>query len=86
MPKETLATACLLYCGSCRYYMNEQCRGCGSEDRADCNIFNCCRKDKQLLFCTECGDFPCAILKESVGVHPDWLKDQASLPQKRAPN
>jgi len=80
---ESLATPCLLYCGSCRYYMTGECKGCGSTDRSDCKIFKCCRTDKELRFCTECNEFPCIVLKESVGVHPDWLEDQAKLSLKK---
>lgn len=83
MSVNPLATPCLLYCGSCRYYMTEECRGCGSEDRPDCKIFKCCRTDKKLRFCTECKEFPCTVLKKSVGVHPGWLEDQAKLPLKK---
>lgn len=83
MGVDPLATPCLLYCGSCRYYMNEECRGCVSEDRPDCKIFKCCRTDKKLQFCTKCDGFPYAVLKKSVGVHPGWLEDQAKLPLKR---
>jgi hypothetical protein len=38
---DPLTTVCGLYCGFCRYYMNEQCRGCGSDDRLDCTLFVC---------------------------------------------
>jgi hypothetical protein len=79
MEVDALATPCLLYCGSCRYYMTGECRGCGSEDRAGCKIFDCCRGEKKLRFCTECTEFPCAVLKKSVGVHPGWLEEQAKL-------
>ena len=80
MSNSSLATPCLLYCGSCRYYMNKECKGCGSKDRLGCNIFECCREKKGLAFCTKCNEFPCTILKKSVGVHPKWLEDQAKLP------
>jgi len=80
MAGQALAAACLLYCGSCRYFMNGECRSCGSEDRQGCEIFDCCRVKKRLRFCTECVEFPCAVLKKSVGVHPGWLEDQAKLP------
>lgn len=83
MSVDLLATPCLLYCGSCRYYMNEECKGCGSEERQNCNIFRCRRIDKKLRFCTECDSFPCAVLKKSVGIHPGWLEDLAKLPLKR---
>jgi hypothetical protein len=80
---DILATPCLLYCGSCRYFMNMECRGCGTESRPDCKISNCCRKEKALSFCTECDDFPCDVLSKSIGVHPDWLKDQAKLSTRK---
>ena len=80
---ETLATPCGLYCGFCRYFTNNKCLGCGSADRKNCEIFTCCKKDKTLLFCTECNDFPCEILSNSVGLHPDWLNELAKLPIKR---
>ena len=83
MSVDSLATPCLLYCGSCVYYMVEECRGCGSEDRKGCEIFECCRTNKKLRYCSECGDFPCPILKKSVGVHPGWLEDQAKLLSKK---
>ena len=57
-----------------------ECGGCGSEDREGCKIFDCCRVEKNLRFCTECTEFPCAVLKKSVGVHPGWLENQAKLP------
>ncbi|UCG37058.1 MAG: DUF3795 domain-containing protein [Candidatus Bathyarchaeota archaeon] len=83
MASNPLATPCLLYCGSCRYYMNEECKGCGSEDRSECNIYGCCRKEKQLNYCTQCKDFPCPTLKKSVGVHPNWLEDLAKHPLRK---
>ena len=63
--------------------MNKECKGCGTESRPDCEIYQCSRKEKRLLYCTECHDFPCTTLSKSIGVHPDWLKDQATLPVKK---
>jgi hypothetical protein len=80
---DALATPCGLYCGSCRYYMVEECGGCGSEDRQGCEILKCCREERNLRFCAECDDFPCDRLRNSVGLHPDWLDDQAALPWKK---
>ena len=78
-----LATACGLFCGFCRYYMNEECRGCGSIDREECTIYRCCRVDKGLQFCSECDDFLCEELSNSIGLHPKWLEELAKLPGKR---
>jgi len=83
MEFDGLGTPCLLYCGSCRYYMNEKCKGCETESRASCVIRRCCVNDRQLLFCTECDNFPCEALTKSVGVHPGWIKEQLSLRVKR---
>ena len=83
MKFDGFGTPCLLYCGSCRYFMNDECKGCGSESRPDCNLHSCCVKEKGLRFCSECDDFPCESLSKSVGVHPDWLKDQAQFPPKK---
>jgi len=63
--------------------MTKECRGCGSEDRPNCRIFECCKKAKRLHFCTECDAFPCKELKASVGVHSGWLEDQAKLSLKK---
>jgi hypothetical protein len=75
-----LATPCGLYCGSCRYYLGKECRGCGSEDREGCNLFACCRVKKGLRFCTECEEFPCDALRNSVGLDVRWLEDMAKIP------
>ena len=82
MEFDSLATACGLYCGFCRFYMDEECKGCSSVNRADCTLYKCCRLDRKLRFCTECDDFPCSELKSSVGLHPDWLEELAKQPLK----
>ncbi|MHA1168905.1 MAG: DUF3795 domain-containing protein [Candidatus Hodarchaeales archaeon] len=84
MESDSLAAACGLYCGFCRYYMNESCKGCGSEDRADCTLLKCCRIDKGLVFCSECDEFPCKSLKSSTSLHPKWLEDLAKQPLKKS--
>ena len=77
-----LATPCLLYCGSCAYYLTQECKGCGTEDRSECSILNCCRKDHELSFCTECANFPCDKIRNSIGIHPKWLDVQAIILKK----
>ncbi|MFP3985769.1 MAG: DUF3795 domain-containing protein [Candidatus Bathyarchaeia archaeon] len=83
MVAESLATPCLLYCGSCRYLIVGECRGCGSIDRQGCKIFDCCRIERGLRFCTECNSFPCETLKKSVGIHPQWLEELAKIRLKK---
>ncbi len=63
--------------------MNHECKGCGSEDRATCIIYHCCRTHKHLYFCTECDDFPCIQLSESIGLDTKWLEDQAQYPPQK---
>ncbi len=77
---DELTTPWLLYYGSCRYYMNAECKGCGAESRSDCEINTCYRGKKEPEFCIECIDFPCDTLGNSIGIHQTWLKDQALLP------
>ena len=70
---KSLATACLLYCGSCRFYMNRDCQGCESPVKPTCTIRNCCR-ERGLTFCAECVDFPCETIRSFRGIHPKWLE------------
>jgi len=85
MQLDPLATPCGLYCGSCRFYINDRRGGCGTESRRDCGVQKCCRVDRHLSFCTECDEFPCRRFNESVGRRPQWLEDQTQqLPRKRA--
>jgi len=83
MEFDSLATPCGLFCGFCRFYMNEECKGCGSVDRLDCKLYKCCRLDKRLHFCTECDDFPCTELRANIGLHPDWLDELAKQPLEK---
>lgn len=77
MKVDPLATPCGLYCGFCRYYMNQGCKGCDGPERKDCEIRRCV-SEKRIRFCTECEDFACS--KCSGSLHPDWLKDLESQP------
>lgn len=87
MNVDPLATPCLLYCGSCRYYIAEKCLGCGKMLKgvgyAGCPILKCCRTDRKLRFCSERDEFPYQRLKESKTLHLDWLEDQAKIPNKK---
>lgn len=82
MEFDGLGTPCLLYCGSCRYFMNNECKGCGTASREGCTIRECCVEQQGLRFCSECEEFPCEVLERSVGVHPKWLEDQARFPAR----
>ena len=83
MAFSSLATACGLFCGFCRFYMRGECKGCGSEDRRECAVYRCCRVENGLTFCKECKRFPCEKLRGSMGLDPGWLEELARLPAKR---
>ena len=73
-----LAGPCGFYCGTCRHYLarakgllkeknlKHGCQGCRLQDKKcawvkrDCALL----RKKQIAFCYECKDFPCANLKE----------------------
>lgn len=73
-----LAGPCGLYCGTCRHYLartkgllkekhlKDGCRGCRIQDKKcawvkrDCALL----RKKQITFCFECEDFPCANLEK----------------------
>ncbi len=73
-----LAAPCGFYCGTCRHYLartkgllgekklKHGCRGCRIQDKncawvkKDCVLL----RKKQIDFCFECKDFPCANLKK----------------------
>ncbi len=73
-----LAGPCGLYCGNCRHYLartkgllkekhlKDGCKGCRIQDKKcawvkrDCALL----RKKQITFCFECKDFPCANLEK----------------------
>jgi len=73
-----LAGPCGFYCGACRHYLarakgllkkkhlKHGCKGCRIQDKncawvkRDCALL----RKKQVEFCFECSDFPCANLKK----------------------
>ncbi|MBN1315360.1 MAG: DUF3795 domain-containing protein [Anaerolineales bacterium] len=73
-----LAGPCGFYCGTCRHYLarakgllqernlKHGCKGCQLQDKKcawvkrDCVLL----RKKQILFCYECNDFPCANLQK----------------------
>lgn len=49
---------CGLYCGACKSYLDEKCKGCHENSRATwCKIRSCCM-EKQITTCAECAEFP----------------------------
>jgi hypothetical protein len=68
-----LATPCGVYCGSCRFYMNETCKGCASKK---CGVRKCCVDKCGLDFCTQCDHFPCPKIKGCGRLDGDWLDKQ----------
>ena len=62
---QNLIAPCGLYCGECKAFQNERCRGCISRKglclkyTKICKIYSCCAERRKLRFCGECKDFPC---------------------------
>ena len=66
--KPELAAPCGIYCGACfRYMVDKTCRGCRLETERKlvlkCSLRECCLEERELTFCSDCLDFPCARLK-----------------------
>jgi|GEM_PF-1161571 len=60
---------CGIYCGGCSNYReNADCSGCRNETEllADCPTRSCAI-EREVLFCGECSEFPCLMLKEFYG-------------------
>jgi len=53
-----LVAYCGLYCGACKAFLAEKCRGCRENAKATwCKVRSCCI-DKQIRTCGECAEFP----------------------------
>lgn len=57
---------CGLSCDACKYRETQGCRGCiaseGHPFYGKCGVAECA-KAKYIVFCGECKDFPCSLLK-----------------------
>ena len=52
-----LVAYCGLYCGACKAYLKESCRGCHENRRATwCKVRSCCLSN-QYASCADCQDF-----------------------------
>ena len=64
--KWNLVAPCGLYCEECTAFLNEECRGCRSNEglskeyREYCKIYQC-SSSKNLKICLECEKFPCNL-------------------------
>lgn len=48
---------CGLYCGACKRYLKEKCKGCHENIKANwCKVRSCCMNN-QYVSCAECGEF-----------------------------
>ena len=58
-------TRCGLHCMGCSYKESHGCGGCietnGHPFHGECQVAKCCQ-EKELTFCGECLEFPCALL------------------------
>lgn len=52
-----LVAYCGLYCGACKSYLDEKCKGCRENSKATwCKVRSCCM-EKQIKSCAECVEF-----------------------------
>ena len=69
MDELRVVSCCGVECQTCEKFSTEECKGCGEEkgkpfwieyvDNDVCPIYECCIKNKQLINCGKCSDFPC---------------------------
>ncbi len=53
-----LVAYCGLYCGACRSYLKEKCRGCRENEKATwCKVRSCCI-ESGVSTCAECREYP----------------------------
>lgn len=53
-----LVARCGLYCGACKAYLSEKCKGCSQNSKATwCKVRTCCTQH-QFKSCAECAEFP----------------------------
>ena len=53
-----LVASCGLYCGACRSYLKERCKGCHENVKASwCKIRTCCI-EKKIASCASCVEHP----------------------------
>ena len=66
---QILAAPCGVYCGSCPSLHKGTCYGCSSDDRSqkriskwNCKIRSCCVDEHKFNSCSQCNEFPCALI------------------------
>lgn len=58
IPDSKLVAYCGLYCGACKRYLQEKCKGCHENIKASwCKVRSCCMNN-QYSSCAECKEFP----------------------------
>jgi hypothetical protein len=54
---KNLVAKCGLYCGACRSYLKNRCKGCTQNEKATwCTIRSCCI-EKEISTCAECIEY-----------------------------
>jgi len=83
-PKLNVAGACGIYCGICPM----PCEGCGRHEGGafwcdtfgPCELYRCCRKERELPGCEHCDEFPCGrLLEMTFDVNHPEGRDRLSL-------
>ena len=80
---------CGIFCGACRLYIIEKCKGCLDVDleRVACSVYKCAEK-KKVDSCGKCHDFPCLEHYSSDQVFAkkkllDWKRREIASDEKR---
>ena len=64
--EDSLIAYCGVDCAACADYAEKKCPGCRRSEWPDgdpCPPVACCRK-REIEFCGQCADFPCAMMRE----------------------
>ncbi len=69
-----LGAPCGLYCGACKFYLAEKCKGCKVNRNMQCTIWQCAER-KGFKFCAECDDFPCENNYATPAIAKEWLDE-----------
>ena len=73
---------CGILCGSCTYREETGCTGCTKTENpfwGECAVKKCC-EGRRLLHCGQCGEFPCARLRQ-FAYDAKWGNDGACIRQ-----
>jgi len=69
-----LGAPCGVFCGACKFYLTEKCKGCRAKRNEQCTIWKCA-EERGLRFCGECDRFPCENNYATPALAKQWLDE-----------